>query len=53
MAGGFEKLQARSVADTLWLTGKFRNYYVKVGDHLVPDSSGPFIAEEIQLVRIR
>jgi hypothetical protein len=52
MAGGFQKFRLRASADTLWLSGRFRNYYFRVGDRLVADSLNWFVAEEIQLVRM-
>lgn len=53
MAGGYQKLHTRAVGDTLWLIGRFSNYYFRVGKELVPDTLGPFLAEEIRLVRVR
>lgn len=52
MAGGYQRLLTRAVGDTLWLIGRFSNYYFRVGTELVPDTLGPFVAEEIRLVRI-
>lgn len=53
MAGGVQRLRLRADGDSLWLTGNFTDYYFRVGDRLVADSSGPFIREQIQLVRVR
>lgn len=52
MGGGYQKLQFRVDGDSLWLTGKSTDEYVRFGEQLVPISTVPS-ETRTRLVRVR
>jgi hypothetical protein len=51
-AGDSIRFHVRASGDTLWLSGRFSEHYLPVDGPLVPDTAGPFVAQEILLMRV-
>lgn len=50
-AGDSITYHVRTKGDTLWLSGRSSEHYLRNDGRLIPDTAGPLVAEEILLVR--